>query len=777
MSKKIINIGRTANDRSGDPIRTAFTKVNENFTELYDHVSAGVVVDTTPPTAPGAGDLWWDPESGRMYVYYGTSWVDASPVDGVGISSTTQLVNGAYTVSLGANGVLTLPDGSIINGSTIRGVAGTGELNYTGITIGPNSNDAEKTWMWVDHANAYVSTNNAANTWTFGNDGKLTLPGGGGLQSVGVTGADGRQSLASTRTDGSLFLTANSPTAGSVFLMGQNNYIISGSDISNGATYSQWTFGTDGILTFPGAAGFQATFGNVFPVGDVLHSVNNLHLESEQSVTVNSGDQVADLENNYINAEETWAIVRDEDASIIAPTTRPWAGLPSYEAYDILMGYTNPPGVLPPASNMAPTAKAASDAYDAWQEELTASGVNISVAGSHVWNFGANGLLTVPGAIFRSGSLYLNSEGETNAAYVLVDGQNGGIVLRTSDGTSFKSWFLNVNGETTLPGRLQFSDGSAYNNSRLTGAADSDLELEVKHRTTVSAVESVGDAVGGMFTTDITTNDDITVVVAGWELNAGTELEPSWIPVFEGIESNPGVYNILIAQIDLPVGFEFVQGSTYTFRNPTPVSKVWTINNQNGTLIAPGNAILSNETADLGGGDTYRDFSIELPTPDESNEQRWTFSNDGELTLPDNSVIASYKPVTVIAATTTTQTISDNASAAFIQFVDTVDTANAFSTGVFAVPYTGYYQVNLSVYFSTTVTLGATSFLLIDTNLDFTKQVRIIDGSWTGSYLHYSTVISASAEDAVRIAIRQVSGGDIDILSGSRLTIHRVSIS
>ena len=150
---------------------------------------------------------------------------------------------------------------------------------------------------------------------------------------------------------------------------------------------------------------------------------------------------------------------------------------------------------------------------------------------------------------------------------------------------------------------------------------------------------------------------------------------------------------------------------------------------------------------------------------------------NGALTFPDNSVIASYKPVTVIAATTTAQTITDNASAAFIQFVDTVDTASAYSTGTFTAPYTGYYQINMSVYFSTTVSLTSTSFLLIDTNLDFTKQVRIIDGNWTGSYLHYSTVISATAGDAIRVAFRQVSGGDIDVSSGSRLTIHRVSIS
>jgi hypothetical protein len=93
--------------------------------------------------------------------------------------------NQHYRLELDTNGVIRLPDGSIINGSTIRGIAGTSELNYTGITIGPNSNDAEKTWMWVDHANAYISTNNFANTWTFGNNGTLTSPNGATQTSTG----------------------------------------------------------------------------------------------------------------------------------------------------------------------------------------------------------------------------------------------------------------------------------------------------------------------------------------------------------------------------------------------------------------------------------------------------------------------------------------------------------------------------------------------------------------------------------------------------------------
>ena len=35
MAKQTINIGTTANDGTGDPLRTAFDKVNDNFNEVY----------------------------------------------------------------------------------------------------------------------------------------------------------------------------------------------------------------------------------------------------------------------------------------------------------------------------------------------------------------------------------------------------------------------------------------------------------------------------------------------------------------------------------------------------------------------------------------------------------------------------------------------------------------------------------------------------------------------------------------------------------------------
>lgn len=45
MTKKIINTGTAANSKNGDSLRTAFTKINENFSELY--TALGLNVDGT----------------------------------------------------------------------------------------------------------------------------------------------------------------------------------------------------------------------------------------------------------------------------------------------------------------------------------------------------------------------------------------------------------------------------------------------------------------------------------------------------------------------------------------------------------------------------------------------------------------------------------------------------------------------------------------------------------------------------------------------------------
>ena len=154
-----------------------------------------------------------------------------------------------YRLELDTNGVVVLPDQSIINGSTIRGVYGTGEANYTGITIGPDAAHREESWVWVDHTGVSIATEYStdAYTWKFDNNGSLTLPGG---SAIGYTPSVSTNITVNAKTwafgvDGNLTL----PTGGEIHsAAGTGSVAIEANDGNNTRT---WTFGTDGSLTVP----------------------------------------------------------------------------------------------------------------------------------------------------------------------------------------------------------------------------------------------------------------------------------------------------------------------------------------------------------------------------------------------------------------------------------------------------------------------------------------------------------------------------------------------
>jgi hypothetical protein len=160
----------------------------------------------------------------------------------------------------------------------------------------------------------------------------------------------------------------------------------------------------------------------------------------------------------------------------------------------------------------------------------------------------------------------------------------------------------------------------------------------------------------------------------------------------------------------------------------------------------------------------------------EADTEQWKFGTDGALTLPDNSVIASYKPVTVIAGPTGVQTISDNASATRLTFIESVDSVGAFTNSTFTVPYTGYYQFNATVYFTSDVTLTNGFLVILNTTSGLNELDTLYYGAHTGRVINGSSMQYLTAGDTVALFFRQVSGNDIDIGSSSRLTIHRVSI-
>lgn len=81
MAKQTINIGTSANKGDGDPLRTAFTKINQNFNEIY----LGPVVYTQTQVdslTPQFGMLIYNSTTGKFQGYAADTgdstagWVD-----------------------------------------------------------------------------------------------------------------------------------------------------------------------------------------------------------------------------------------------------------------------------------------------------------------------------------------------------------------------------------------------------------------------------------------------------------------------------------------------------------------------------------------------------------------------------------------------------------------------------------------------------------------------------------------------------------------------------
>jgi len=203
MTRRDIKIGSGELAGDGESIYSAFYKTNENFKDLFTAVAGfpvdpgggstgpsgsgtSLIISATGPTGVGAGTLWYDEVSGKTYVRYSNSWVDANPsaigptgsigptgpTGRIGATGTTGPTGAASTVT-GPTG-WTGPTGAA---STVTGPTGTtgpiGHIGPTG-TTGPTGNsvvnqginpptgpNANQLWYDTNSGKTYIYYNNA----------------------------------------------------------------------------------------------------------------------------------------------------------------------------------------------------------------------------------------------------------------------------------------------------------------------------------------------------------------------------------------------------------------------------------------------------------------------------------------------------------------------------------------------------------------------------------------------------------------------------------------
>ena len=137
MARQTINIGTTANDGTGDPLRTAFDKINDNFVELYggdDDANTILEHDTAPKLAANLDvndfQITTDKTNGNVNIQpngTGNVSISAIQIKGTSISSSDStiinvndglVVDGTATVSgaLTSSTSLTLATGATVTG-------------------------------------------------------------------------------------------------------------------------------------------------------------------------------------------------------------------------------------------------------------------------------------------------------------------------------------------------------------------------------------------------------------------------------------------------------------------------------------------------------------------------------------------------------------------------------------------------------------------------------------------------------------------------------------
>ena len=151
MAKQTVNLGSSANDGTGDPLRTAFDKINDNFDELYLYSTASsgnniTITGNTIASDNTNGNITLDPNgTGDIVIATGADlrltdhtdnavvYSDASGNLKMSAGFTFNGTNVATTGSISVNSRLKLEDNRITTQTTNDDIdldpAGTGLVN------------------------------------------------------------------------------------------------------------------------------------------------------------------------------------------------------------------------------------------------------------------------------------------------------------------------------------------------------------------------------------------------------------------------------------------------------------------------------------------------------------------------------------------------------------------------------------------------------------------------------------------------------------------------
>lgn len=297
MSKQIINIGRTANDRSGDPLRTAFEKVNSNFDELYATVGADAAANqlvngnkTVSLASTGVTTFPTFQTDTENLIIQGTQF--GSENGGLSllvknqVLISTDILGTAKTWQFEPDGKLTLPDGTTyeyLNAPLTGHGDGLARLDFTLVTDGVATQWAAAT------ASPAGSGYSAGDTFTFYEE------------FLGIAGASVTIEVLTVGDGGSVGDLAFSMPP----LYPADIYRDSPINLQVGPESNRWTFGATGNLTLPASGFIKNSDGSTYSTDRIVNGAFDVHIQSDGSLVLPNGDAASQYQGTIQSLNES----------------------------------------------------------------------------------------------------------------------------------------------------------------------------------------------------------------------------------------------------------------------------------------------------------------------------------------------------------------------------------------------------------------------------------------------------------------------------------------
>ena len=405
-------------------------------------------------------------------------------------------------------------------------------------------------------------------------------------------------------------LTVNGSRVGTTSYADLSDKPTSFSSLVNGS--KTVSLGSNGTLTLPSQPNLLTNVNQIFTT----------KIYKDAKTPTPTPAEITTAYDYWLGEQEFYNAIRNEDASSIAPATRSWAGLPPWEAYPLIVGFTGPG--LPPPNSLATAAQSAINAYLSWKELVS----NLEIVnGNQTISFENTGNLILPSTVSMNGKLSLGptlggihanqSTGiisigdyiDADTGYGLAPsttiaiGGAANVFQISTYGPPAKTWTFGKDGNLQIPGNLQIS-----------GDIRSEREINIDINLSDSTLRRWQFGEDG----------SLTLPSVG-KINNGAY---DWTFGSTGNTTFPT--GLTLAAARGPNTVNFTSGIDKEFQIETQTNttgRLWNFSTD-GSLTIPGD-IKSNSN-----------INIDINLSD-STLRRWQFGEDGYLTLPNDRGINS----------------------------------------------------------------------------------------------------------------------------------------